>query len=62
MIAADVNNDNRIDQTDVQLIRDLILGKISHFPVQSIWEFTLKNPGSVPGVTFNQTTQKASTK
>lgn len=62
MIAADVNNDNKIDQTDIQLITDIVLGKISHFPVQSVWEFTLKNPGSVPGVTFNATSQRASTK
>jgi hypothetical protein len=62
MLAADVNGDGRIDQTDVQLITDIILGKISHFPVQSIWKFTLKNPGSVAWVTFNQTTWRASTK
>jgi HYR domain/Secretion system C-terminal sorting domain/Dockerin type I domain len=43
MIAADVNRDGGIDATDMILIRNLILRRITRFPSNTAWRFIPKN-------------------
>ncbi len=43
MIAADVNRDGQIDGSDMLLIRNLILRRITRFPSNTAWRFIPKN-------------------